>query len=197
MKRPAGYFPEGGDWEYFVTDTTSTKLTEHGKLQHCAECHARQKDHEYLMRHAYLRDGRQLDDGKIVLHSSKVHIAPGAKKLLYEKPEKKNTLGYWVHQEDSAYWNFLLVKPRKFQVEVLQGCGKGSGGSQVEIAVDDSKLVFAVEDTGHFQNFKSRHIGTLELKTPGQQKLTIRALSKPGQAVMDLRQMVLHPITER
>ena len=39
VKRDAGFFPEGGDWEYVVLDAEG-RLEERGKLAPCARCHA-------------------------------------------------------------------------------------------------------------------------------------------------------------
>ena len=76
---------------------------------------------------------------------------------------------------------------------MLQGCGKGSGGAEVELAVGDRKLTFTVKDTGGFQNFEAREVGTLAIDKPGRHRLAVRARAKPGVAVMDLRQVVLRP----
>jgi arylsulfatase A len=55
-----------------------------------------------------------------------------------------------------------------------------------------SPLSFVVEDTGHFQNFIPRTIGTLTLSA-GRHRLTVAPQTKPGAAVMDLREVVLKP----
>ena len=81
----------------------------------------------------------------------------------------------------------------KFQLIALQGCGKGSGGSEVEFAVADQKLKMVVEDTGGFQNFIPRTIGTIDLP-PGEHTLSVKPVSKPGTAVMDLRSITLKPV---
>jgi hypothetical protein len=39
VKRDAGFFPEGGDWEYVVLDAEG-RLEDRGKLAPCARCHA-------------------------------------------------------------------------------------------------------------------------------------------------------------
>jgi hypothetical protein len=39
IKRDAGFFPEGGDWEYVVLDAEA-HLEDRGKLTLCARCHA-------------------------------------------------------------------------------------------------------------------------------------------------------------
>jgi len=75
----------------------------------------------------------------------------------------------------------------------LQGCGKGSGGAEVELAVGAESLTFQVKDTGGFQSFEAREVGSLNVGA-GRQTLTVKAKTKPGGAVMDLRQVVLKPM---
>ena len=116
--------------------------------------------------------------------------------LRYEPLPHKNTLGYWVRKEDTARWEFELKKPGAYTVEVLQGCGKGSGGSEVELDVGGQKLSFTVEDTGGFQKFEARDVGRVTLDKPGRLTLTVTPKSKPGAAVMDLRQITLTPVKE-
>jgi hypothetical protein len=49
-KRHAGYFPEGGDWEYeYVTVVPKRKETR-GRLANCAACHASAKERDFLFR---------------------------------------------------------------------------------------------------------------------------------------------------
>jgi hypothetical protein len=49
-------------------------------------------------------------------------------------------------------------------------------------------------ETGGFQKFMSRRLGTLEVKSPGRLSFEIRPRRKPGAAVMDVRQVLLTPI---
>ena len=51
-------------------------------------------------------------------------------------------------------------------------------------------LRFTVQDTGHFQNFVAREIGELQLPA-GRFTLSMKPQTKPGVAVMDLRQVTL------
>ena len=113
--------------------------------------------------------------------------------LRFEPLPHKNTLGFWVNKDDTATFDFTVEKGGAFTVEVLQGCGKGSGGAEVELAVGDEKLTFTVKDTGGFQAFEAREVGTLKVEKAGRHTLTVRAKTKPGPAVMDLRQIVLTP----
>ena len=113
--------------------------------------------------------------------------------LRYEPLPHKDTLGYWVRQDDWASFEFEVKTPGKFDVEMLVGCGNGSGGSEVEVTVGEQKLTFTVEETGGFQNFVPTTVGTLTLEKAGRHLLTVKPLKKPGVAVMDLRQVRLVP----
>src|SRR6185436_17147934 len=125
-------------------------------------------------------------DGVITMHA-KTALVKGVQ-LRFEPLPHKNTLGFWTNKDDFATFEFTVEKPGTFAVEVLQGCGKGSGGSEVELATGGQRLTFTVKDTGGFQNFEARRVGTLALDKPGRHTLTVKALAKPGAAVMDLRQ---------
>ena len=136
----------------------------------------------------------QAKDGIVTLpaRTAEVHGAM----LRYEPLPHKNTLGFWVRADDWASWEFTVRKPGTFAVEVLQGCGKGQGGSEVEVSVGGQALTFTVEDTGHFQNFKDRKIGTVTFDKPGRYTLTVKPKKKAAAAVMDLRSIALRPARE-
>jgi arylsulfatase A len=134
----------------------------------------------------------QAKDGTIVMHSRTAEVH--GTMLRYEPLPHKTTLGYWVNEKDWASFEFTVTEPGSFTVEVLQGCGKGQGGSEVEVAVGDQVLKFTVEDTGHFQNFKARDIGTVKSDKPGRYTLTIKPVKKAAAAIMDVRQVTLKPV---
>lgn len=119
--------------------------------------------------------------------------------LRFEPLPHKNTLGYWTQIKDTAHWEFTIDRPGKFRLEILQGCGKGSGGSEVEFVVTapdaktEQRVTTIVQDTGGFQEFVRRDIGELTLSEAGRYQLVVRPLSKPGVAVMDLREVRLAP----
>lgn len=111
-------------------------------------------------------------------------------KLRYEPQPEKDTLGYWVNEADRAWWDFRLDEPGRYRAVALVGCGAGQGGSRVELRAGPSHVDFEVEETGHFQRFVPRDLGTLDLPA-GAVRLEVRALSKKAAAVMDLRQITL------
>ncbi|HEY5314675.1 MAG TPA: sulfatase/phosphatase domain-containing protein, partial [Pirellulales bacterium] len=116
--------------------------------------------------------------------------------LRYEPEMHKSTLGFWTRAEDWASWQFTVNKPGTFEVVALAGCGTGSGGSEVELEVAGQKLRMTVPETGGFQNFKNQTLGRVRLEKTGHYTLSVKALSKPHGAVMDLRQVVLEPVGE-
>lgn len=113
--------------------------------------------------------------------------------LRYEPEAHKNCLGYWTEVMDWAEWTFEVPVAGRFAVEVWQGCGKGQGGSEVAVQVDDQRFDFVVEDTGHFQNFTPRLLGQVELAA-GEHTLALQPQSKRAAAVMDVRRVRLVPV---
>lgn len=116
-----------------------------------------------------------------------------AKTMRYEPEPHKNVLGYWVDPNDWAEWNMEVPAAGSYEIEIQQGCGKGSGGAEVAIEVAGQTVRFRVVETGHFQQMILRTVGTVELPA-GPNTLAVKPQTKPGPAVMDLRRIVLRPI---
>ncbi len=116
-----------------------------------------------------------------------------ATKMKYEEPPQKDTLGFWVNAADTAAWTFQAPKAGTYRVTVLQGCGKGNGGSVVALDTKQGSCEFTVEETGHFQRFVPREVGKLTL-VAGENTLTVRPVKKAKAAVMDLRRVILERV---
>lgn len=127
--------------------------------------------------------------GAVILHArdAKVH----ATKMKYEDPPQKDTLGFWVNKDDWAEWDFEAPGVGTYEIEVLQGAGKGGGGAEVEISVAGQTVTFTADDTGHYQRFVPRTIGTVKFEKTGKYNLTLKPKTKPKGAVMDLRRIVI------
>jgi hypothetical protein len=134
------------------------------------------------------------DDGSLLLHARDAVIH--GQTVRYEPEPHKNTVGYWTDARDWVSWDFEVGKPGTYRVEILQGCGKGSGGSKVDFAVAGEVLNVTVQDTGGFQNFVTRDIGRARFDKAGRYQLTVTPKRKPGLAVMDLRQVTLTPVKD-
>jgi len=131
--------------------------------------------------------------GKILLHAR--DATTHSVMMRYEPQTNKNCLGYWVNPNDWAEWDFTVNRAGAFHVEIDQGCGKGQGGSEVEVHVAGQIFPFVVEDTGHFQNFVTRRLGEVRLPEAGTHSLEIRPVRKKAAAVMDVREVRLIPTT--
>jgi hypothetical protein len=139
----------------------------------------------------------QADDGVVTLHGRDATVQGTV--LRYEPAEKKQTLGFWTRPTDAAVWSFTVTQAGTFDVEVLQGCGPGQGGSVMTVAVDAAQpaasapLEFVVEATEGFQDFRVRVVGRVGPLPAGQHTLRIVPKQIAKQAACDIRQVRLVP----
>ncbi|MCA9063483.1 MAG: hypothetical protein KDA96_10505, partial [Planctomycetaceae bacterium] len=117
-------------------------------------------------------------------------------KLRYEPQWYKNTVGYWTVPTDYAEWQLKVDQPGTFTVAVLQGCGEGQGGSDAEVSLrrDDAvqaAIPFQPIDTGHFQNFRWNHLGTIQIPEAGTYQLRITPKKIARAALFDVRMVHL------
>lgn len=152
-------------------------------------------------------------DGSLLLPAC-LAVTTG-EKIRFEPQTFKNTVGYWVGKQDSAQWQFAAPRAGTYNVAILQGCGKGQGGSRgkltitaaVEPAADPAvapaaepvvatSLEFDVSETGHFQNFQWRHLGTVDIGNPGVHTLKIEPIEIKHTAMGDIRAVQLIPVPQ-
>ena len=131
------------------------------------------------------------NDGLIFL-PAKLAVTAGDN-LRYEPQPHKNTVGYWSNVNATAEWKLSTSQKGSYEIDILQGCGTGHGGSKVDIQIGKESRTFVVEETGHFQNFIWRTVGTIELNADETITLKLAPNSKPGGAVMDVRAVRLNP----
>ncbi len=139
--------------------------------------------------------------GKVIAESDKhgVFVLPAkfattfGEKLRFEPQPHKNTIGYWVNEKDYAEWHIKNDSGGLYDVEIFQGCGQGQGGSDIELQVANQKTALTVLDTGHFQNFKWRKMGQLEIPAGDDVAVRLAAIRKAKNAVMDCREIRLIP----
>ena len=129
-------------------------------------------------------------DGSVFLRASDARTR--GENLRFEPQTYKNTVGFWTNQGDAAVWQCCFREPGWYSVALLQGCGKGQGGSDGCITfVKDGKecgvVACLVEETGHFQNFKWVHSGYVYLETRGDYTVTIQPSSIKQKAFGDIR----------
>ena len=141
--------------------------------------------------------GVRADEAAILLHGREAKVKGTL--LRYEPEPHKQTLGYWKNVEDAAEWTFAVAAAGEYEIEVLQGCGTGHGGSTMLVAVDAGRdgaaepIEFIVEETGHFQAFLPRAVGRVTLSA-GEHTLRIQPKTIVNVACCDIRQVRLVPI---
>ena len=136
------------------------------------------------------------NDGAITLKGSEAKVVGNT--LRYEPQPHKLTLGCWTNAGDAAEWTFTVEQAGPYEIEVLQGCGRGQGGSTMHVCLDagrttEQSLTFVVEETGHFQAFKPRSVGQVTLAT-GEHNLRIKPQEIAKKACCDIRQVRLVPV---
>ncbi|MEY2725138.1 MAG: hypothetical protein RLZZ458_1005 [Planctomycetota bacterium] len=131
-------------------------------------------------------------DGAVFLRACLAQVH--GKNLRYEPQPHKNTVGYWSVADDYADWHCEVPADGMYEVDILQGCGGGHGGSSVEVRVQNQPLPLNVVETGHFQNFIWKSLGTLALTKSADTMVVVRCLKKQAGAVMDVRAVRLTPV---
>jgi hypothetical protein len=191
--------PATGSWySYGAKSPGKVSIPAPGKIQIAVRCLKKTGAAVMNLKAVTLRPASegnpvvQAGDGSVTCHARDVTIHGVL--VQYEPRPEKNTVGFWLNEKDRVSWELTIAKPGRFQVEVLQGCGKGQGGSEVEMELAGQTLRFTVEDTGHFQNFVPRTIGAVNLEKPGAHALRVKPVRKAKDAVMDLRQVRLVPV---
>ena len=141
------------------------------------------------------------DESVVAVPDANQHVLLPAKyaktvgeNLRFEPQPHKNTVGYWSNLKDTAHWQLKVEQSGVYEVDILQGCGKGHGGSHVQLQIENQMLSFEVQETGHFQNFLWRTLGKVTLSKADRASLALVPQSKPGGAVMDVRAIRLVPV---
>jgi hypothetical protein len=134
----------------------------------------------------------QAADGSLVLEAASA--TTWSESMRYEPKPEKNCLGFWTSADDFAEWDFDVVKPGRYKVTVVHGCGTGNEGSEVAIKLGGQELKFTVKDTGGFQKWSEMPVGEVEIKSAGKQHLVIDPVTKVKSAVLDVHKVLLTPV---
>jgi hypothetical protein len=140
-------------------------------------------------------------DGSFYLPAHFAHTF--GEKIRYEPQPHKNTVGFWTGKEDAAAWALKVEKPGRFSVAILQGCGKGQGGSEAVMLFLGSEdkpaaqsLSYTVVETGHFQNFQWHSVGEVSFTKAGDFSLVVKPKEIKKAALMDIRAIHLIRLPE-
>lgn len=117
----------------------------------------------------------------------------------------------WTEIEDTISWQAKVATAGKYRVTIYGTCPPNDTGSTIQLSFDDqatlvgkvtlshdSPLIGADQDRSprmesYTKEFQPFTLGTIELPA-GEGALTLKALEKPGNTVMDFRLMMLERV---
>jgi len=105
----------------------------------------------------------------------------------------KYNIGYWSDTAATVSWPIASVRGGKFHVVATLGCKTESAGSEMALGCGASRVAFTVEGTGGWQDYRERGLGTIEIPA-GNSAISLRALTKTGEAVVNVRSIRLEPV---
>ena len=105
----------------------------------------------------------------------------------------KYNIGYWLDPAASATWPIAGQRAGKYRVVAELACKSESAGARVSLDCGGSRVDFTVEGTGGWQDYREFELGVLDVPA-GSQSVSLRAASKPGEAVVNVRAIRLVPV---
>lgn len=133
----------------------------------------------------------QWEDGSLALRAADATVHGREARLGRELGHE--FIGWWTSAKDFVSWNLLIGRGGEFHVEIEYSCPPDSAGSDYEIRLNGQRVLAAqVASTGSWQIYKSQQLGKLTLGA-GRHTLVLQPTSKPGAAVMDLKEIRLCP----
>jgi alpha-L-fucosidase len=103
-------------------------------------------------------------------------------------------LGYWLDTAASAAFTVGIgaAQGGDYAVEIELACKDESAGATMTLATPSGELKFTVPATGGWQTYRNVPVGKTTL-TPGVHSLVLRAMTKPGEAAVNVRSITLRP----
>jgi hypothetical protein len=105
-----------------------------------------------------------------------------------------HNIGYWLDPAATATWPVGIGPGQEgaYRVEADLACADAAAGSRMSFEVEGGlgALEFSVPATGGWQSYRRLDLGSVELPA-GSHRAILRVLSKPGEAVVNVRSITL------
>ncbi len=105
-----------------------------------------------------------------------------------------HNIGYWLDPAATASWPIGIgaTQGGGYRVEIDLSCADAAAGSRMRLEIEgvSGALEFTVPATGRWQLYRTIEVGRVELPL-GSHRAILRALSKPGEAVTNVRSIRL------
>jgi hypothetical protein len=104
-------------------------------------------------------------------------------------------LGYWTNAADYVEWTVDNRYPGEYEIELDYALDPRSEGSRYRIECADQKVEGTLAATKSWVDYTTAKPGSIKIEKTGAVAIRLRAVEKPGEGVMNLRAIVLRPIT--
>jgi len=132
---------------------------------------------------------KQAADGLLKLKVADCDIIGHSARLETKAGDVPN-IGYWVDPKDYLEWNAEITKPGAFDVELEYACDPGSSG-ECALLAGGQTLNFSVPATKSWSDFATASAGRIQIEKAGPITLTLKPVKKQGEALMNLRAVIL------
>jgi alpha-L-fucosidase len=129
-------------------------------------------------------------DGTIPLKAADAEVH--GRTARYESGNGRDNIGYWVNQGDFVSWDVNVPYAGKYALLLTYACDAQTAGSEFTVGDGENVLAGKVAATGQWTDFRTVFLGEIEL-AKGTRTIAVKAKSMPGNAVMNLKQLVLVP----
>ena len=103
-----------------------------------------------------------------------------------------HNIGYWLDPAATVSWPIGVGNSREgdYRVEIELACADAAAGARVRFEACGQSIDFTVPATGGWQSYRTVDVGRVTLSA-GAHSAVLRALSKPGEAVVNVRAVKL------
>jgi alpha-L-fucosidase len=133
---------------------------------------------------------KQAPDGTLTLNAGDADLI--GRTITLETKDGLPNIGSWTDVGDRVEWPVTITRTGLFDVEATWACDPGSAGAECALVIGDQQLTCTVEPTESWETFETGVAGQIELRETGPTTVVLKALSKPGVGVVNLRQIRLH-----
>jgi len=135
------------------------------------------------------------DTGTLRLRAADATIHGSAQ---YESGHGHDNIGFWTNPRDYVNWVVEIGQAGDYEVELTYACQPGNEGSTYDVALwrpgKGHSLEGKVEATGSWVDFRTVRLGRFTGVKTGRHTLSVRPITMPRGAVMNLKEIVLRPV---
>ncbi|MGB6041728.1 MAG: PDZ domain-containing protein [Pirellulales bacterium] len=127
----------------------------------------------------------------LVLHAGEAKIA-GEGQAKYDP--RKRFLGSWRNGETFLVWQTKIPRPDTYRVTIVMST-PFKNANTFEVHVGKQVLLAKTVNTGGWDSFRATELGTINVRSTGQVTVALKPTAVPNGAVMNVRDLVLTPVT--